>query len=421
MRRYAAGAVRVSLTRLSLVLFGQALRALARHPGRTMLTATGIAIGVAAVVWVVALGREGARRATDLLRDLGDNLVWVESGTRNAAGVRTGTKTATTLTLGDAAAIAREVDLIRLVSPQVDGSVQIVTESANWSTRSRGVAPSYLTIKRFTVAAGAPFTDADLEAGRNVLVMGETVRARLFGDASPVGQLVRVNGQPFQVVGVLAPKGQSATGMDQDDVIMVPYTTALKKLRAQGVVYLDDIVCAAVSPESVAPAAEQVATLVRERHRIGIGDEDDFNIRHPEEVVKAQLAASETFSTLLVAIASVSLLVGGIGIMNVMLASVTERTREIGVRLAVGASSHAVTLQFLTESVLLCLFGGVLGVLASFAGGEALGRLVGWTLSVPLEALGIAIAICAAVGVLFGWLPARRAANLDPIEALRSE
>jgi putative ABC transport system permease protein len=406
---------------LALVLFGQALRSLLRHKGRTSLSAIGIAIAIAAVVWVVALGQEGSARAKALLQDLGDNLVWVEAGSRNVAGVRTGAKSTNTLTLGDAEAISREVGLIQRVSPQIDGSVQIVSARSNWSTRSRGVAPAYLTIKRFGIAAGALFTDEDIGSARNVLVMGQTVRERLFGTESPVGQLVRMNGQPFEVIGLLAPKGQSATGQDQDDVVMVPYSTANRKLRPVGQTWLDDIVCSAVSPEAVAPAVAEITSLMHERHHIQEGQDDDFNIRHPEEVVKAQMAATDTFSTLLFSIASVSLLVGGIGIMNVMLASVTERTREIGVRLAVGATERAVTLQFLVEAVLLCMAGGIIGLIISVAGSSALGRAVGWSLTIPPESFVLAFVFSALVGVVFGYLPARRAARLDPIEALRGD
>jgi putative ABC transport system permease protein len=404
-----------------LSILVEAARAIVRHKGRSFLTALGIAIAISAVVLVVALGRESTGRYDALMAGLGDNLVWVEAGTRNSAGVRTGSKTATTLTIGDMEAIYREVPLIHRISPQIDGSVIIASARANWTTRSRGIAPDYLAIKRFDVSSGAVFSDEDVRVGRNVLVIGQTVRKQLFGDEDPVGQPLRVNAQPFVVVGLLAPKGQSATGQDQDDVVMVPYTTAVKKLRPFGMTWVDDIVCSAAAPDSVAAAANQITTLMRERHRIAPGQDDDFNIRHPEEVVKAQLEASETLATLLTIVAAVSLLVGGIGIMNVMLASVTERTREIGVRLAVGASERAVTVQFLAEAVLLCMFGGAAGVAASAIGASAIGRSVGWPLSIPFEAVVVALAVSTAVGIVFGWLPARRAARMDPIVALRSE
>jgi putative ABC transport system permease protein len=412
---------RAAYAPLLLVLAGQAGRSLVRNKGRSALTMLGIAVAIAAVVWVVALGRESASRYAALLEGLGDNLVWVEAGTRNSSGVRTGAKTATTLTLGDMEAIARDVPLVRRVSPQIDGTVQLVSPRSNWTTRSRGIAADYLPIKRFAISRGGTWTEEDLASARNVLVMGETVRAQLFGDDEAVGQTVRMNGQPFTVVGLLVPKGQSATGQDQDDVVMVPYTTAIKKLRPVGMTWVDDIVCSAASPETVAPAAVQIMDVMRERHRIAPGQDDDFNIRHPEDVVNAQLEASETFSRLLIAVASVSLLVGGIGIMNVMLASVTERTREIGVRLAVGATPAAVMLQFLTEAVLLSIAGGAAGFGVSVAGVSIIGRSVGWSLSIPIEAVAVALVVSTTVGVFFGFVPARRAASLDPIDALRAE
>jgi putative ABC transport system permease protein len=406
---------------MALVLVLQALRSLARHKGRTMLSAVGIAIAVAAVVWVVALGRAGQDRAAALLLGLGDNLVWVEAGSRTVSGVRTGSKSTPTLTLDDVAAIQREVPQIDRISPQVDGSVTLVSAHSNWTSRSRGVSPDYLLVKRFEVQSGAVFGEEDVSAARNVLLMGQTVSQALFGAESPVGELVRMNGQPYEVIGLLAPKGQSATGQDQDDVVMLPYTTAVRKLRPPGQAYLDDIVCSATSPQAIAEAVTAITALLRERHRIRPDAEDDFNIRHPEEVVKAQMAANETFSTLLLSIASVALLVGGIGVMNMMLASVSERTREIGVRLAVGATTTAITTQFLLEAILLSILGGALGMVVSLAGASLIGKAVGWALPIPFESFAFALAVSSAVGVVFGYLPARRASRLDPIEALRSD
>ena len=386
------------------VVWGQAARGVLRHKGRSSLTTLGIAIAVAAVVWVVALGREGSTRYLELLQGLGDNLVWVEAGSRNKAGVRTGARSVQTLTLDDMEAIRREVPMVKRISPQVDGNARIISARSNWSTRTRGVSPDYLPIKRFDVALGAVFTDDDLVRARNVLLLGQTVREQLFGDEDPVGQVVRVNGMLFTVLGVLAPKGQSATGQDQDDTIMIPYTTAVKKLRAPGVAWVDDIVCSAATAEAVVAAADLITALMRERHHIGPEQDDDFNIRHPEDVVKAQLEASETLARLLIAVASV-----------------TERTREIGLRMAVGASPRMVTLQFLAEAVLLCVAGGVAGVLVSILGASAIGGSLGWSLSVPPEALGVAIGVSTVVGVVFGYMPARRAARLDPIVALHEE
>jgi putative ABC transport system permease protein len=406
---------------LAGALLGQALRGVMRHKTRSSLTALGIAVGIAAVVWVVAVGRAGSERAEAQLTALGDNLIWVEAGARNVAGVRTGTRGMNTLTVEDVEAIRREVPTIKSVSPNIDGSVLLVHGNRNWTSHFRGVSPDYLSIKRWTLSSGGAFSDDAVNGADNVCLIGETVRQQLFGSEDPVGQVVRIGAQPFEVVGLLAPKGQSASGQDQDDTVMMPFTTARNKIRGRGITWLDDILCSAVTPEAVALAAKQIEELLRERHHIEVDAEDDFNIRHPEEIVKAQLAASETLARLLISIASVALLVGGVGVMNVMLASVAERTQEIGLRLAVGATPGAVQGQFLGEAVVLSLLGGLAGVLLSVVGSFALGRTLGWRLTIPPQALAIALAFSVAVGVVFGFYPARRAARLDPIEALRRD
>jgi putative ABC transport system permease protein len=403
------------------LLAGEAVRALSRHKGRTALTALSITIGIGAVVWVAAIGEAGAKRTEEQLRALGDNLVWVEAGSRNVNGLRTGTKGTVSLTMADAEAIRAEVPRIKSLTPQIDGQVTVIGPAGNWRTGWRGVAPSYLDIRRWTIASGAAFRDFDVESGAAVVLLGQTVREKVFGAEDPIGQDIRVSGFLFTVVGVLAAKGQSATGSDQDDVIMLPHTSAQQKIRGKGFAYLDDIMCSAVSPEAVKPAAEQITDLMRERHQIAPGMDDDFNIRHPEELINAQLQASRTFSTLLVSIACVSLVVGGVGIMNMMLASVVERTREIGLRLAVGATAWAVQAQFLVEAVVLSLCGGTAGVVASAVGSLALGGVLGWAVTVPAQAVLLAVAFSVAVGVVFGFYPARKAARLDPIAALRRD
>jgi putative ABC transport system permease protein len=403
-----------------LALVIEAARAVRRHALRSALTMLGVTIGIAAVVWVVALGRAGAERAEAELLALGDNLVWIEAGSRNVAGVRTGARGTTSLTLDDMEAIQRDVPAIKSASPNIDGSVLVVRGNRNWTTGYRGVYPEYLDIKKWIVAEGAPFDDADVAQARNVCVVGATLREQLFGSEPAVGRTVRIGSQPFEVVGVLDRKGQSGSGRDQDDTIMFPYTTALQKIRGKGLTWLDDILCSARTPEDVERAVAGATAVLRERHHT-VNEDDDFNIRRPEELLKAQLEASQTFALLLVSIASVALLVGGIGVMNVMLASVAERTREIGVRLTVGATPEAVQAQFLIESVLLTLVGGALGVAMSVGGSSVLERALGWSVAIPVEALGLAIAFSIAVGVVFGFYPAWRAARMNPIDALRSD
>jgi putative ABC transport system permease protein len=405
---------------LTVLLHG-AVRSVLRHKMRSGLASLGLTIGVAAVVWVVAIGKAGSARAEAQLHDLGDNLVWIEAGSRNVNGLRTGPRGQDTLTVGDMEAIRANVPLLKSVSPNIDGSVLTIHAGHNWTTRYRGVSGDYLDIKRWTIAEGARWSEEQEAHSANVVLIGQTVRQQLFGEENAVGETIRVGLQPFEVIGVLAPKGQSASGQDQDDTVMFPFRTALKKLHPKGVTWLDDILCSATSAADVQAAIAQVVDLLRQRHHIGPDQEDDFNIRRPEEVIKAQLQTSETFGLLLTSIACVALLVGGVGVMNVMLASVAERTREVGVRLAVGATPGAVQIQFLTEAVVLCLFGGLMGIGVSVAGEWIFQRALKWPLTIPPQALVLAVTFAAAVGVVFGFYPAWRAARLDPIEALRSE
>jgi putative ABC transport system permease protein len=402
------------------VFVGEAFRALGRHKVRSGLTTLGITIGIASVVWVVAIGQAGAERAEAQLQALGDNLIWVEAGSRTRNGVRTGTRGQTTLTLGDGEAILREVPAIKSMTPNIDGRLLAVWGNRNWTSQYRGVSPSYFVIKRWQLRAGEFFSAEDDEAAASVCVIGQTVREQLFGEEIPIGQTIRIQTQLFRVVGVLAPKGQTATGQDQDDTIIVPYRTAMRRIKGAAVNWLDDILVSAVSPESVEPAVEEIMALLRQRHRTE-GEEDDFNIRRPQDVINAQIAASRTLALLLISVASVSLLVGGVGIMNVMLASVMERTQEIGLRLAVGAPEWAVKAQFLGEAVLLSLAGGLFGILVSVGGAYLFERAVEWELTLSLPAIAWALGFSVAVGLVFGFYPARRAARMDPIEALRHE
>jgi putative ABC transport system permease protein len=400
-------------------LLGSAVWALLRNKLRSMLTVLGIMIGIAAVICVVAIGRAGQARVEQQLNNLGDNFVWIEAGGRAVNGVRTGTHASPTLTLGDALAIKNQVPIIKSVSPNVDASVQMVYGNQNWYASYRGVAPEYFEIKRWYVDQGAFFSPDDVESAADVCVLGRTVRDQLFGAEDPIGKVVRVHGLPCKVIATMLPKGLSASGQDQDDTIILPYTTAMKKLKGQP--WLDDILCSAVSADVVKLAGRQAAAVLRDRHHLRPEEDDDFNIRNPEDIIQAQLESSRTLTILLVAIASISLLVGGIGIMNVMLVSVTERTREIGVRVAVGATEEAIQLQFLGESVMLSLVGGAAGVIAGIGTSFVIGRTLGWPMDVSLESVVIAAFFSIAVGVFFGYYPARKASLLDPIDALRYE
>ena len=393
--------------------------ALVRNKLRSVLTVLGITIGIGAVICVVAIGNAGQAQVEQQLNNLGDNFVWIEAGGRAVNGVRTGTHGTKSLTLADAVAIKEQIPVIKSVSPNVDGQVQIIYGNQNWFTTYRGVSPEYFDIKRWFVLQGAAFTQDDVDRAADVCVIGKTVRDQLFGGEQPIGRVMRVKGLPCTVVATLQPKGLSVSGQDQDDTIIMPYTTVQKKVK--GITWLDDILCSAVSADAVKLAGQQVAALLRDRHHLRLEEEDDFNIRNPEDIIQAQLAASRTLTILLVAVASISLVVGGIGIMNVMLVSVTERTREIGVRLAVGATEEAIQLQFLGESVMLSLVGGAAGVLLGIIGSILVGQTLHWPMQVSVGAVLIAATFSVAVGVFFGYYPARKAALMDPIEALRYE
>jgi putative ABC transport system permease protein len=399
-------------------LLKSALLALLRNKTRSLLTVLGITIGIAAVICVVAVGEAGQAQVEQQLNNLGDNFVWIEAGGRAVNGVRTGSRTHT-MTVDDAIALKRQIPLIRAVSPNVDGSIQVIYGNQNWFTGYRGVSPEYFDIKRWTIDEGTMFSQDDVDHAADVCVIGRTVREQLFGADNPIGQVARVKGLPCRVIGVLHPKGLSVSGQDQDDTILMPYTTVMKKIK--GAPWLDDILCSAVSPDAVKLAGKQAGALLRDRHHLRPDAPDDFNIRNPEDIIQAQLEASRTMTILLVAIASISLVVGGIGIMNVMLVSVTERTREIGVRVAVGATEEAIQLQFLGESVMLSLVGGGAGVLLGVIGTLVIGSTLGWPMQMSLKAVVVAALFSVGVGVFFGYYPARKASLLDPIEALRFE
>src|SRR5437773_3549436 len=376
---------------------------------RSVLTVLGITIGIAAVICVVAIGKAGQAQVEQQLNNLGDNFVWIEAGGRAVNGVRTGTHGTKSLVLSDAVAIKNQIPLIKSVSPNVDGSIQIIYANQNWYTGYRGVAPEYFDIKRWYIDQGAAFSQDDTDRAADVCVIGRTVRDQLFGVEDPIGKVIRVKDLPCKVVGTLLPKGLSVSGQDQDDTIILPYTTAQKKIK--GITWLDDILCSAVSQEAVKIAGQEAAALLRDRHHLRPEEEDDFNIRNPEDIIQAQLDASKTMTILLIAIASVSLIVGGIGIMNVMLVSVTERTREIGVRVAVGATEEAIQLQFLGESIMLSLIGGAAGVFFGIFGSYLIGQTLHWPMQMSIESVLVAAMFSVAVGVFFGYYPARKASR----------
>src|SRR5258705_191252 len=405
---------------MNLQMFARrAVKALRQIVLRTALTMLGIIIGVGAVICVVAIG-EGAQASVErAITNIGANMIWVEAGGVSRGGVRTGSFGTKTLTLGDYEAIKEHVSLVTNVTPEADARVQVVYGNQKWSTSVRGVGPEYLALKNWNVVRGGMYTEVDVERANNTCVLGQTLVDQLFGSQDPIGETIRVKDQPCVVVGVLEVKGQTATGQDQDDNLLMPYTTVMKKIKGQ--TWLDDIMCSAASATVLDQAEQEIATLMRERHHIRAGADDDFNLRHPTEIAEAVKQSTQTMEGLLAAVASVSLIVGGIGIMNIMLVSVTERTREIGLRQAVGARGRDVLRQFLVEAVILSLIGGVIGIGLGMFGARTIANAFQWPTRVSSNAIAVAFVCSAAVGVFFGYYPARQAANLDPIEALRFE
>jgi len=397
-----------------------ALRAIRRNMVRSALTALGVIIGVASVIAMIALG-SGARASIDeQMQSQGTNVIYVSSGSAGGRGTaRGGSGSTTTLTMEDAQAIAAQVSTVARWSPVVRTRTQVIAGAQNWQTSVEGGGEDYLTVRNWPLTRGEPFTGRDVQQAEKVCLLGSTVAETLYGDEDPTGQMLRVRNMPFRVAGVLAPKGQGQFGQDQDDMILAPYTTVQKKLL--GITYIHQVVISAASEDAVEGAAVAITRLMRERHRIGNPEEDDFRVRTIEELASTRVQMAQTMTGLLMSVASVSLLVGGIGIMNIMLVSVTERTREIGLRMAVGARTRDILRQFLAEAVVLSLAGGVIGILFGIGVSQGLTQVLGWpTLISPMSVL-IAFLFAAAVGVFFGYYPARRAAELDPIEALRYE
>jgi putative ABC transport system permease protein len=396
-----------------------ASQSILKNKMRTLLTMLGIVIGVGAVIVMVAVGHGASSQIEKQIKSLGTNLLIVMPGATQAGGVSQGAGTFNRLTVEDAEKLKREGTTLSAVSPVISSRTQLIGPQGNWRTLIQGVSPDFLTIRDWPVTSGELFSDGDLRARRTVAVLGATVANALFPGVDPVGAQLQIRSTPFTVVGVLAPKGQNAGGMDQDDVVLVPYTTA--QTRLSGNVRIGQILASTFSPDDIPAAQEEIKGIMRESHKLGDGGDDDFTVRNQTEIAEAATSTTRVMSGLLAAIASISLLVGGIGIMNIMLVSVTERTREIGIRMSIGARGSDVLTQFLVESVVMSLLGGIIGLAAGFGGAALLGHLTGWTTSTPASAVLIAVGFSAAVGVFFGYYPARKAAALNPIQALRYE
>jgi len=401
-----------------------ALAALRVNKLRSALTMLGIIIGVGAVIAMTAIGAGAQARVEDQIRSLGSNLIIVLPGNVTSGGVRMGSGAQLTLSEDDAAALPREVAEIEVAAPQLRGGGQVVFGNSNWSTQILGVTPDYLVAREWEVASGRPMTGADVDGATKVVLVGQTVARTLFGESDPVGETIRIRNVPHEIVGLLDRKGQSMIGQDQDDVVLIPISTARKRVLGGQQVRARNVGTITVKVRQgadVASAEQQMRELLRQRHKLQPNQEDDFFVRNLSEVLAAQEASSKVLAILLAAIASVSLVVGGIGIMNIMLVSVTERTREIGLRMAVGAKARDILRQFLVEAVTLSLIGGLVGIVLGAIASAAVGHFAGWRTEMGAGAVLLAFGFAAAVGVFFGYYPARKASKLVPIEALRHE
>jgi len=403
----------------SRTVFRMALKSIFKNKMRTALTMLGIVIGVGAVIVMVAIGNGAQSQIKKQISGLGTNLIVITAGSVQTGGASQGAQSFNRLTVDDVDAIKREATLLGGVSPVIVTRTQIVGGSGNWRAEVNGVSTDFFAIRDWATTSGELFTEDDIRTKRTVVLLGATVAKNLFADGDPVGSEIRLGKTPFTVVGVLAPKGQTATGSDQDDVVIVPYTAA--QTRLNGFSFVGQILAMAASPTDLLAAQEEIKVIMRAAHGIPNGGTDDFTVRDQTAIAKAATSTSSIMTSLLAAIASVSLIVGGIGIMNIMLVSVTERTREIGIRMAIGARGSDVMLQFLVESIVMCLLGGLLGLAVGVGGASLVGKLTGWTIVTPASAVFLAVGFSAAVGIFFGFYPARKAASLDPIQALRFE
>jgi putative ABC transport system permease protein len=398
-----------------------AFRALVRNKMRAALTMLGIIIGVSAVIAMVSIGQGASASVQAQIESIGTNLLFVSAGAQNVGGVRSGTGDSgtNTLTVEDLEAIRREVPSVSMVTPAINARSQLIAGNMNWNTSVQGVSEQYPDIRKWPVQSGGFFTDSDVRTAARVIVVGQSIADNLFPGQDAVGQTLRVQNLPFRVVGVMARKGQDQGGRDQDDIAFAPYTTVQKKVLGSTRVQIAYV--SAITEDATYTAQSQIGELLRQRHKLTAGEPDDFTVRNMTDVAEAANETSKTMTILLACIAGVSLLVGGIGIMNIMLVSVTERTREIGIRMAIGARSSAVRSQFLIESIVLSLTGGTIGILLGVALSLAIPAMLGWPTLVSMMAIVGSVVFSVAVGIFFGYYPARKAASLDPIEALRYE
>jgi putative ABC transport system permease protein len=395
-----------------------AWQSILKNKMRTLLTMLGIVIGVGAVIVMVAVGHGAQSQIEASISSLGTNLIVISPGSSAQGGVSQGAGTFNRLSITDAENLKAQGTTLAAVSPVVTTRLVVIGPAGNWRTSINGVSPDYFIIRDWATTSGEPFIDTDVKAARKIAVLGATVAKNLFPGVDAVGAQIQIGHVPFVVTGVLAAKGQNATGSDQDDVILMPYTTAQNRLS--GNVRIGQILVSTFTPNDIPAAQEEIAAIMRESHRLG-DNPDDFTVRNQTEIAKAATSTTSVMSGLLAAIASISLLVGGIGIMNIMLVSVTERTREIGIRMAIGARGSDVLTQFLVESVVMSILGGIVGLIVGYGGSMLLAHFTGWSTAVPASAVLIAVGFSAGVGVFFGYYPARKAAALNPIEALRYE
>lgn len=396
-----------------------AIKSILKSRMRSLLTALGIIIGVAAVVVMVAIGDGAQIQVEQQISSLGSNLIIIFPGSISSRGIRMGAGSINRFTMEDVKRIQDEATLIKAVTPVVRTGAQVIGGVGNWSTQIQGVAPDFLEIRDWPLASGDFFTERDMISRAKVAVLGQTIVNQLFPDEDPIGQQIRIRNVPFRVVGVLTAKGQSAMGSDQDDIIFAPATTVLDRLV--GGIYISYIQASAVSTDEIDAAQQQLTQIMREAHHLNPGEDNDFTIRNQAEITEAATQTSKILTILLASVAGVSLIVGGIGIMNIMLVSVTERTREIGIRLSVGARTSDVLIQFLTEAIVLSLAGGMIGVLLSFGVVFILNQYTGLMAVISPRIILIAVSFSGIIGIFFGFYPARKAANLNPIDALRYE